>query len=300
VNPNSGALTSVFGTSRLPSRFVAFSLLLTLTLVLLHVPVMNLLKLALQDQRYSHILLIPFIGIYLIWSTRAQIFGVSGDRLPLGVPLLLVGLGLVSLMGNLVSFSGPDGRFAVTILGGAVVLAAEFVLCFGRRALRAAIFPFMFLLLMVPIPSNGMDWVVFELQRGSAEMSYGLFKLVGMPVFREGFRFSLPGVDIEVAAECSGIRSSLSLLITSILVGHTLLRSSWSQTVFALITIPVVIFKNAVRIVTISWLGVYVDRGFLYGDLHQYGGLAFSFLGLAILFVVFLALQKSETTLART
>jgi exosortase/archaeosortase family protein len=79
-----------------------------------------------------------------------------------------------------------------------------------------------------------------------------------------------------------------------IVAGHLILRSSWSRASFALLTIPIVIFKNAVRIVTISWLGVYVDSGFLYGRLHRYSGLPFSLLALALLAPVLLLLVKTE------
>jgi len=125
-------------------------------------------------------------------------------------------------------------------------------------------------------------------------MTYALFKLFGVPVLWRHFKFLLPGVEIEIAQECSGIRSSSALFITSILAGYMFLQSNWRRAVFSIFTIPVVIFKNAVRIVTISYLGVYVDPRFLHGKLHQYGGVPFSLVSLAILVPVMLALQKSE------
>jgi exosortase len=208
--------------------------------------------------------------------------------------MLLLGIALVIVMGRVPVLTNRHIAFSLTILGVALLLTAEFVLCFGGRALWVAIFPFLFLFLIVPLPPELMDKAVLGLQKGSADMSYGLFKLIGMPVFRDGFQFSLPGVDIEVAAECSGIRSSLSLFLSSLLVGHLTLRSGWIRVVFSLLTIPVVIFKNAVRIVTISSLGVYVDRGFLHGNLHKYGGLPFSLLAIAILFLVLISLKRAE------
>ncbi len=93
-------------------------------------------------------------------------------------------------------------------------------------------------------------------------MTYALFKLFGVPVLWQHFKFVLPGVEIEIAKECSGIRSSLALFITSILAGYVFLQSNWRRVLFSLFTVPVVIFKNAVRIVTISCLGVYVDPVF--------------------------------------
>ena len=148
---------------------------------------------------------------------------------------------------------------------------------------------------MIPIPASTMNSAVVELQKGSAEMTAGLFNLVAVPYFRNGFQFALPGINIEIAQECSGIRSSLSLLLSGVLAAHLFLRSSWSQICFALLIVPIAIFKNAVRIATISWLGVYVDRSFFFGNLHRYGGLPFSLLAVAILGSVLLVLRKTET-----
>ncbi|MGD0137208.1 MAG: exosortase/archaeosortase family protein, partial [Bryobacteraceae bacterium] len=187
---------------------------------------------------------------------------------------------------------------SVAVLAMVLVWAAGFLLFYGGPAFLSALFPLCFLLWMVPLPTVALDGIVVALRKGSAVMSYGLFRLFGVPVFWQHFKFLLPGVQIEIAEECSGIRSSLAMLITSLLAGHVLLQSNWRRGLFSLFTIPVVIFKNAVRIVTLSCLGVYVDPGFLHGNLHRYGGLPFSLVSLAILVPLLLALQKSE--LSRT
>ena len=63
---------------------------------------------------------------------------------------------------------------------------------------------------------------------------------------------------------------------------------------FVLLVLPVSIVKNAIRIVTLTLLSVYVDPSFLRGSLHHDGGFVFFLLALAILFPVLLLLQKSE------
>jgi len=125
-------------------------------------------------------------------------------------------------------------------------------------------------------------------------MTYAVFKLLGVPVLWQHFKFLLPGVEIEIAEECSGVRSTFALFITSILTGYVFLQSNWRKASFSLFTVPVVIFKNAVRIVTITCLGVYVNPAFLHGKLHRYGGLPFSLVSLAILVPFLLVLQKGE------
>ena len=110
----------------------------------------------------------------------------------------------------------------------------------------------------------------------------------------------MPRISIEVAAECSGIRSSLALLILAILVAHFCLRTFWKQAVLVLAGLFVMIFKNGVRVVTLTLLASYVDPNFLYGRLHHEGGVVFFLLGLAILAPVLWLLERSEPKSAAT
>jgi exosortase len=271
--------------------FVLFSLL---SLIPFAAHLEDLARLSLNDARYSHILLIPMISASLLYLNRRQAFAEPQYCLSKGVPLLAIGLALFWLTQTRLSNLSSGDRLSVEILSSILVWMAGFVLCYGENSFSAALFPWMFLLFMVPLPAVALDYIVSVLQRGSAVMTYGIFKLLGVPVFWRHFKFLLPGVEIEIAPECSGVRSSTALLITSVLAGYLFLQSNRRRAVFSIFTIPVVIFKNAVRIVTISCLGVYVDPRFLHGKLHQYGGIPFSFVSLAILVPVMLALRKSE------
>ena len=110
--------------------------------------------------------------------------------------------------------------------------------------------------------------------------------------------FALPGLNIEVARECSSIRSSMALLITSVLVNHLLLRRWWSKAVVLLLVFPLAGLKYGVRIVTLSLLTIYVDKGFMRGGLHTRGGVVFFGLACGILFLVLLGLRRLETRYA--
>jgi exosortase len=99
-----------------------------------------------------------------------------------------------------------------------VFLNGGFILSCGLHTFKAALFPLLFLIFVIPIPL--MDGFIYFLQVGSTEFTNLLFTASGVPVFlREGFFFHLPGMSVEVARQCSGIRSSLALLITAILAG---------------------------------------------------------------------------------
>jgi exosortase len=144
------------------------------------------------------------------------------------------------------------------------------------------------------LPQPIVDRIVYFLQRGSTEIAFLLFRAVGVPVLRQGFILSLPTVTIEVAQECSSIRSSIALVITCLLAAHLFLRTKWKMLLFVLLSIPLSVIKNGIRITTLTLLAVYVDPGFLTGDLHRKGGFVFFLLALAILFPILLKLQKTE------
>jgi len=279
-------------------RHLSFLLIFSALLIPFWQPLDALLKLSLQSDRYTHIIFVPFISLSVLYVERQTILPRAQWAPRSGVLSLAFGLVLFWFLRQYPSstITGSLFRLMPSII---LVWAAGFLLCYGAQSLRAALFPLCLLLLMVPIPVDVLDRITLGLQKGSADLSYLLFRISGIPVFKQGFSLSLPGVEIEIAEQCSGIRSSLALLITSILAGHVFLRSWWSKGLLVLLTIPVVILKNSLRIVTISALGVYVNRAFLYGNLHRRGGLVFALLAVLMLVPALVALQRAERRLGR-
>ena len=147
---------------------------------------------------------------------------------------------------------------------------------------------------MIPIPDPALDKIIYLLQRGSTEITWLIFTTVQLPVLRQGFVLSVPGLTIEVAKECSSIRSSMALVITCILAAHLYLRTWWKVLLFVLLSLPLSVIKNGIRIATLTLLSLYVNPDFLYGKLHRQGGFVFFLLALLMLWPVFILLEKSD------
>ena len=139
-----------------------------------------------------------------------------------------------------------------------------------------------------------MDRLIWWLQLGSAEVTSWIFYLTRTPVFRDGFTFSVPGATIEIARECSGIRSTMGLLITCLIAGYLMLRTVSGRLALLIAAVPVLALKNGIRIATLTELAIYVDPSFLFGRLHNDGGFVFFAIGLGILLPILLWLQRSE------
>lgn len=278
-------------------KHLSFLFLVALSFVLFRAPLAVLLGPSLHDDRYSHVFVIPLISACLIYFRRRSVFEESRYCF-VAAPLLLSGGALFWIIQRQRLFLDPNDYLSCSVLAVVFVWVAAFLLCYGLRPLREALFPLCFLVLMIPMPALLLDRAVEALQRGSADTTDVLFRILGVPALWHGLVFSLNGNQFEIATECSGIRSCLGLFVTSVLAGHLFLRSVWAKICFSLFTIFVAIFKNAVRLVTISSLTAYVNEAYDKSWLHRNGGVVFSLVAIAILVPLLLALQKAETNAA--
>lgn len=242
----------------------------------------------------SHAMLIPPGCGVLLYQNRHRIFSAVETSILGGGTLFALGM-ILWLLGRSL-LKGDSGDYlplrSVSII---FVWASGFVFCYGLRAFRKAAFPWLFLLLMVPMPTVVRDKAIYLLQSGSAWLAYWLLKLLRVDVFKEGFLLRFPSLDVEVAKECSGIRSSLALLITTLVLGHFVLKSLWRKLLLVLCIVPIVILKNAIRIIVISLLTIHVDPAFLHGGLHTSGGFVFYLFGLLSFIPIMIVLRKSES-----
>jgi exosortase len=252
-------------------------------------------RLAWTDGTASHLLLVPVVALALMSQRRRRIAAASAldpaaAALPLAAGIVLAWSGRRYAAGM-----GADA-LSVTVASVAVLWIAGFLLLYGRRAGRAALFPLLFLLFVIPIPSAVVAGVTEALKQGSARAVAILFTVTGTPFHQEGYVFSLPKFVIEIADECSGIRSSIALFLTTLLAAQMFLERPWKKVLLVAIGLPLAIVKNGVRIVSLSLLASYVDPGFLDGRLHHEGGIVFFVVTLGLLAPVLFVLSNSEKT----
>jgi exosortase len=271
-----------------------FATYATACAVVFWAPLRSLMQVALASKTYSHILIVPFVSMVLVWMERERIFQTLERTRSSPVVLLCVGALLGAFGWRNTSLSAGADWLGLAILGFLCLIWAGFLFFYGASAFKAGLFPLLFLLLMVPLPGLLLDRFITWLQIGSADVAEWIFHLSGTPILRQGMVFELPQVTIEVANECSGIRSTQALLITCLLAGQLFLRTNWRRTVLLVAAVPVLIIKNGARIATLTLLAVHVDPSFLTGHLHHDGGVVFFMLGMLILLPLFLWLQKTE------
>jgi exosortase C (VPDSG-CTERM-specific) len=260
-------------------------------------PIADLARFAVGSDLFSHVLLIPFVSAYFIWRWRAELRGAE----PRGSFWAVVPAGLS--VGSLCFYwfvarpgshlATNDYLFLTTTAFLGLVWAAALA-WLGTGMVGRLWFPLALLGFMVPWPTAAVDAVEVFLQHASAEAAGLFLGLSGDPVLRDGLAFKLPGISIQVGQECSGVHSSLVLLITSIVAGQLFFRSRWRRWVLALAVIPLGILRNGFRIFTISMLCVHVNPNMIDSPIHHRGGPIFFVLSLVPFFALLLWLRKTE------
>ena len=285
--------------SRSLSRQIIFGALCLLSIAILWGSITKTLSLALHDDSYTHIILILPISAALILSEWDSLASVSSARSRAGIYLFSAGILIAGLSRWWSGWPAADVRLAAGMLALVILWLGAFAICFGTNAARRLLFRLCFLFLLVPIPAFLLLKIVQSLQHGSAIAASLLFSAVGVPVSRTGVLVSIPGLTVEVARECSSIRSSLMLLVTTMVLAHVLLRRTWKKLLVVLLVVPLSVAKNGIRIFTLGILATRVDPSYLRGHLHHDGGIIFLMLALAIVGIVIWLLRRHEDVLGK-
>jgi exosortase C (VPDSG-CTERM-specific) len=279
------------------SRFLSFVLFLVAISLVFLSPLLKLFIVARHSEVHSYILLTPFVFAYLVHIRRDKV-PVDPKSSLLGC-VILSALGLVALALGFGSpeFSAqasPSDHLSLIIFAFVCFVASGGFLFLGKGWMRGWMFPFAFLIFLVPLPTEAVDWLERASQVASADAADLLFTLSGTPILRDGMVFQLPGMVIEVAQECSGIRSSLVLFITSLVAAHLFLNATWARIVLVAFVIPLGILRNGFRIMVIGLLCVHYGPGMINSIIHRRGGPLFFALSLVPLFLLLLWLRKVD------
>ena len=250
-------------------------------------------SLAVNREEYTQILLVLPIIAALIFLDRQVFKSPTTPGLGWGSAICLVAA-IVAALAKWGPGFPSDTRLSLDMLALVIWWAGAFVLCFGNSLTRTLLFPLGFLLWLAPVPEFVLAHIITFLQQWSAFAAQFLFSAVGVPVSQDGFFLTIPGLTLEVAKECSSIRSSLMLVLTSMVLAQLELRSFWRKLFVVAVAIPLSVAKNGLRIFTIAMLGTKVDPSFLTGRLHHHGGVVFLLIALVVIVLLIWILRKGE------
>lgn len=231
----------------------------------------------LYNPYYSHGFIVPIISGFIIWKMKKELSDIELKQSQTGLILFIVGIVLQSIAVIWVVrfFSGLS--LIITISG--IILYI-----FGWEFFNKIRFPILFLLLAIPVPF--LDIVTPPVQALSAVTSSNLANLIGIPVQRSGYILNTQSGSFEVALECSGLKSVISLLTISILYAFILEGGLLMKFTIALSSIPLALFGNILRIISVLAIANMYGKDAALNYFHDFSSLLLFSIALIGLFLV--------------
>lgn len=127
---------------------------------------------------------------------------------------------------------------------------------------------------MVPIPSEVYTLLTSPLQRFTTASSAQILNLFHIPVLREGNLIHLPNYSMQVVVACSGLRSLIAIVALALLMGYLLFRSNIERALLLLLSIPVAVLGNILRITITGFMVYQVSPSMAEGFSHTVAGIS--------------------------
>jgi exosortase len=197
-----------------------------------------------SDEMYGA--LVPFGVLVLFWFKRRNLLAVPMRLWSPGLLWIVFGL-ILHILGFLIQ------QPRVSMLGMFSGIFGLMGMAWGPAWLRASFFPFVFLLFAIPLGSFSQAVTVPLQLLVSKLVAFVCNNLLAIDVVREGNILRDPGNNYhyEVAAACSGIKSLFAITALAIVMGLLSFRSWWKRGLFIASAVPLAIFGNMVRLLSI-------------------------------------------------
>jgi exosortase len=218
-----------------------------------------------QDPNFSHGCFVPLFSIFVLWQDRARLGRLVARPSNIGLVVLAFAMS-VFVVGQM------GAELFLTRFSLLLVLAAFVVLFRGWNVFRAFLFPWLFLILMIPIPAIIFNRITFPLQILASRLAAATLPLLGVPVLREGNVIHLPSLALEVAEACSGIRSLMSLITLAIIYGFLTEKYIGVRWLLVLVSVPIAVVANSTRIIGTGLLVEYWNNDKAEGYFHASWG----------------------------
>ncbi len=241
----------------------------------------------LDDPRYSHCLLIPFVSALYIYDRWDRLRGIERRGSTAGLTCLVAGVALYVYARWLHTNIWQHIGLLVALTGGVWAVL-------GRTWVRSLAFPLGYLLLTVPLPKTWDDRLTQPLQRIATIVAEEAFKLLDWPVLRMGNVLQLPGLKLLVEEQCSGAHSLYALGALAFAWVAFMPRPWWLRIVLVLSAGPVAVVANTVRVTLTGVLAYKVDTSYATGISHSTAGMVVFGIGLALFLLIDWCLKPDE------
>ncbi len=221
---------------------------------------------AMKDEESSHIFLVPFVAIWMVWVRRARVRYCRPTGQLLG-PIIAAFGWMMAAYGFYHEIQSFWHAGSVLVVMGCVISVL------GRHALFRFLPAAAVLIFLVPVPGRIRLEISMPLQAYTASIAKNLLEIFGADVQQSGNLLSINGQPVTIIEACNGLRMVFALILVSFAFSFGLpLRNSVRMLVLVVSPIAA-IACNLVRIIPTMWLFGYLPRGSNIGSaFHTFSG----------------------------
>ena len=238
------------------------------------------------DSDQAHGLLLVAVAGYLVFHRRNTIRQIRPKTWIPGVLIMVLAIGLL-LVGQIVV------EYFLMRASFVFLLAGVISFLFGKNVAKAFLFPLFLLLLAIPLPAIVVNSLTLPLKALVSSLASEMLRVMGVSILREGNILQTPRITLEVVNACSGIRSVFSLFVLALLFCSDMVGYI-QKALLLVLTIPLAIFTNALRITATGMLATHWNPKTALGFYHGFSGWVIFVLSLVLL----LLLKKAITSVA--
>jgi exosortase len=207
----------------------------------------DIFNLASRDEEASHIFLVPFVVVWLVWVRQKRLRVATPTNNWVGT--VLVALGWMALY-----FGEVRLWQSVWHLGAILIAVGCFVSVMGFPVVRLFLPAFVVLVFLIPVPGRVRQQIAIPMQNATAQLTEGICEVVGIPLTRSGNLLTINGNDIAIAEACNGLRMvfALGLVCYAFAFGNPL--RLYARILILVATPIAAIVCNVVRLVPTVYL----------------------------------------------
>jgi exosortase len=257
-------------------KTVFILIIVAAVLVLLYWPTLRWLVNAwISNDYYSHGFLVPLVSAFFIWTKRAYLK--NRESSVIGIFILIFGI-LLYLVSFIWQIRFIGGLSLLTVITGLVFFV------YGVRTARQLAFPLVFLLFMIPLPF--VQNIAYTLQEISVVSSSWLLETMRLPITSSGPEIYLKSTTFTIGLPCSGINTLVALLALSAVYAYMLTGGFIRRTSLFIISFPIAILANILRITSIIIVAYYASVDTAVGWYHDISSPLFFAIAFLILVLI--------------
>jgi exosortase len=250
---------------------------------------------AVQNEALSHILLIPILAGILAYmkkdTVKASLALWKQARSIADYTDELVGL-ILCLVAFLVYWYGSFTFYALEyhLLSLPIFMLGMILVLFNLKTMIALVYPTLFLIFLVPPPSNFLYNLGGTLAGISTHTSFTLLKAMNLPVTLSTAlgppTILLSGVPYEVDLACSGIYSLMAFAAFAVFLALVASASVPRKAVLAVIGFLTFVGLNILRITTIISIANVLGQDIAMNVFHTVEGYVLIFIGMILTLII--------------